>query len=130
MATTTDTTLSTLKTAGNCDPTEAPQRAIRTANRIADAVHRPLLDCQFDTNLAIAVGEVKLKPPMPAAIIETAMTTSSLKLTSLGRRFLEPATIFSGIEEVLTCRSIIGGNGLYLGYFRKNSIPIRAVQLL
>jgi hypothetical protein len=50
------------------------------------------LDCQFDTNLAIAAGEVKPKPPMPAAIIEIAMTTSSLKLTSSGRRFLDPAT--------------------------------------
>ena len=84
MATTTDTTLSTLKTAGNCDPAAAPQRAIPTANRIADAAHRPLLDCQFDTNLAIAAGEVKPKLPMLAAIIEIAMTTSSLKLTSSG----------------------------------------------
>ena len=112
MATTTDTTLSTLKTAGNCDPAAAPHRAIPTANRIADAAHRPLLDCQRDTNLAIAVGAVKPKPPMPAAIIETAMTTSSLKLTPLGRRFLEPATIKSqGLKEALTCWSIIGGNG-------------------
>jgi hypothetical protein len=83
MAETTDTTLRTIKTAGNRDPAAATQRAIPNANRIADAAHRPLLVCQDDTNLTIALGEIKPKAPMPPTKSETAMRISSLKFISL-----------------------------------------------
>ena len=59
MAETTDTALRALKTAGDCDLSAATQRAMPNAKRIADAAHRPLLVCQVDSNLTIALGEIK-----------------------------------------------------------------------
>jgi hypothetical protein len=104
-AETTDTTLSTLKTAGNRDAAAAPQRAIPNANRIADAAHRPLWVCQFDTNLTIAVGEVKPKTPTPAAKIETDITISSLKFISYYPGFARSPAKKHGIKVALNCRS-------------------------
>jgi len=83
MAETTDTTLRTIKTAGNRDPAAATQREIPNANRIADAAHRPPLVCHADTKLTIALGEIKPKAPMPPTKIETAMMISSLNFISL-----------------------------------------------
>ena len=74
----TETTLRTLRVAGNRDPAATTHRAIPNTKRIADAPHRPLLDCQFDMNLTIAAGEVNPKTPIPAANSETAMTIDSL----------------------------------------------------
>jgi hypothetical protein len=82
MAETMDTTLRTIKTAGDRDRAAATQRAIPNTNRIADAAHRPLLVCHVDTNLTIALGEIKPKAPMPPTKIETAMMISSLKFIS------------------------------------------------
>ena len=59
MAETTDATLGALKTAGDCNLSAATQRAMPNAKRIADAAHRPLLICQVDSNLTIALGEIK-----------------------------------------------------------------------
>jgi hypothetical protein len=79
MAENTDTALRTIKTAGNRDRAAAPQSATPNANRIANAVQRPLWVCQVDTNLTIASGEIKPKTPMPPRKIETAMTMNPLK---------------------------------------------------
>ncbi len=81
-AETTDTTLRTLKAKGNCEPAAAPQSATPNANRIKDAAHRPLRDCQLDANRTIVEGEANPKTPMQATKSETAMTISSLKILS------------------------------------------------
>jgi hypothetical protein len=76
----TDMALRTLKATGNCEPAATPQSATPNANRITDATHRPLRDCQLDANRTIVEGEANPKPPMQATKNETAMTISSLKI--------------------------------------------------
>lgn len=78
-----ETTLKTLKTVGERVPAAATQSAIPNAKRIADAAHKPLLDCQLDTKPTRAAGAIKPKTPMPPANSETAMTISSLTFISL-----------------------------------------------
>jgi hypothetical protein len=58
------------------------QSATPNANRIADAAHRPLRDCQLDANRTIVAGEANPKTPMQETKSETAMTISSLKILS------------------------------------------------
>lgn len=78
----TDMALRTLKATGNCEPIAAPQSATPNANRITDATHRPVRNCQLDANRTIVEGEANPKTPMQATKSETAMTISSLKIFS------------------------------------------------
>ena len=81
--------LRTLKETGNCEPVATPQSATPNANRITDATHRPLRDCQLDANRTIVEGEANPKTPMQATKNETPMTISSLKILSPQFSFLD-----------------------------------------